>query len=84
MIKAKKKVKTVVSIRMDAEMARQLDQWLLWAALAWGQCNRYPQLVDEIFHDLKSMSTAPDIKKLNPDKNVLIRMALKNAEVEEI
>lgn len=80
MIKAKKNVQTTVSLEMDEQHADQLDKWLVWAGMVWTECHKYPALKDEIFHDVIS-PYAPAFEDLDPDRNVTIRLALKNAEV---
>lgn len=83
MIKARKKIETTVTLTMDEAHTEQLDTWLVWAGAVWTQCHRYPQLVDEIFHDAQISGNFPKFQDLDPDRNVTIRLALKNAEVEK-
>lgn len=83
MIKAKKKIETTVTLEMDAEHTTQLDMWLVWAMAVWQQIQKYPMLQDEIFNNLQ-MGDIPATEDLNYDRNVTIRLALKNAEVTEV
>jgi hypothetical protein len=83
-IKAKKKVSTVYSLEMDQATIDQLDLWLLWAFVVWQQCNYHPQLLDEIFHGGEGTDKAPSMNQLSHDKNLIIRLALKKPEVEEV
>jgi hypothetical protein len=67
---------------MDEDSADQLDKWLIFAGGVWTQINRHKVLWDEIFHDAQITGNFPKLDELSPDKNVTIRLALKNAEVE--
>jgi len=80
-IKAKKKIQTVITLDMDEDSVDQLDKWLVFAGGVWTQIRKYPMLWDEIFHDAKILGYFPAFDELSVDKNVAIRLALKNAEV---
>lgn len=84
MIKAKKQVQTTWTIEMDGETAEQLEKWLLWAFVVWQQIQYHPQLQDEIFHGLEGTEKAPPTRELNHDTAILIRLALKKPDVEEV
>lgn len=84
MIKARKRVETVISLDMDAKTAKQLDDWLLWAVVVWQQIQYHPMLQDEIFHDAEGTNKAPATKQLSHDMLILFRMRMLRAEVEEI
>lgn len=81
MIKAKKKIQTIISLEMDEDHAEQLNEWLVFAAAVWRECSQHKSLWDEIFHDCKLSGNFPTLKDLNPDRNLTLRLALTNAEV---
>lgn len=84
MIKARKRVETVVSLDMDRKSAEQLDKWLLWAFVVWQQIQYHPVLQGEIFHGQEGSDLAPPTTELNHDTNLLLRLRLKSPEFEEI
>jgi len=72
-VMVEKSVVTTVTMVLDGNKAKDLEDWLMWSFKVWQKIQQHPMLEDEIFNPEKVETPR------NIDPIILIRNALRDA-----